>query len=142
MKTSASNAFEVERACLDADLVSDDLVSRMRPGSVLVDISVDQGGRFQCSRPTTHDEPVFEVHGSTFSCVANMPGAVPHTSTYALTSVTLPYALALADRGWQGACRQDPALAAGLSTSGGELVSAPVAAAHALPYRPLAQLLT
>ena len=157
MKTVASNAFEVERACLDADLVigavlvagakaptlvSDDLVSRMRPGSVLVDISVDQGGCFQSSRPTTHDNPVFEVHGSTFYCVANMPGAVPHTSTYALTNVTLPYALALADRGWQGACRQDPALAAGLSTSGGELVSAPVAAAHALPYRPLAQLLT
>lgn len=157
MKTVASNAFEVERACLDADLVigavlvagakaptlvSDDLVSRMRPGSVLVDISVDQGGCFQSSRPTTHDDPVFEVHGSTFYCVANMPGAVPHTSTYALTNVTLPYALALADRGWQGACRQDPALAAGLSTSGGELVSAPVAAAHALPHRPLAQLLT
>ena len=157
MKTVASNAFEVERACLDADLVigavlvagakaptlvSDDLVSRMRPGSVLVDISVDQGGCFQSSRPTTHDDPVFQVHGSTFYCVANMPGAVPHTSTYALTNVTLPYALALADRGWQGACRQDPALAAGLSTSGGELVSAPVAAAHALPYRPLAQLLT
>ena len=156
MKTVASNAFEVERACLDADLVigavlvagakaptlvSDDLVSRMRPGSVLVDISVDQGGCFQSSRPTTHDDPVFEVHGSTFYCVANMPGAVPHTSTYALTNVTLPYALALADRGWQGACRQDPALAAGLSTSGGELVSAPVAAAHALPHRPLAQLL-
>ena len=157
MKTVASNAFEVERACLDADLVigavlvagakaptlvSDDLVSRMRPGSVLVDISVDQGGCFQSSRPTTHDDPVFEVHGSTFYCVANMPGAVPHTSTYALTNVTLPYALALADRGWQGACRQDPALAAGLSTSGGELLSAPVAAAHALPHRPLAQLLT
>ena len=157
MKTVASNAFEVERACLDADLVigavlvagakaptlvSDDLVSRMRPGSVLVDISVDQGGCFQSSRPTTHDDPVFEVHGSTFYCVANMPGAVPHTSTYALTNVTLPYALALADRGWLGACRQDPALAAGLSTSGGELVSAPVAAAHALPHRPLAQLLT
>ena len=157
MKTVASNAFEVERACLDADLVigavlvagakaptlvSDDLVSRMRPGSVLVDISVDQGGCFQSSRPTTHDDPVFEVHGSTFYCVANMPGAVPHTSTYALTNVTLPYALALADRGWQGACRQDPALAAGLSTSGGELVSAPVAAAHALPHRQLAQLLT
>lgn len=157
MKTVASNAFEVERACLDADLVigavlvagakaptlvSDDLVSRMRPGSVLVDISVDQGGCFQSSRPTTHDEPVFAVYGSTFYCVANMPGAVPHTSTYALTNVTLPYALALADRGWQGACRQDPALAAGLSTSGGELVSAPVAAAHALPHRPLAQLLT
>ena len=157
MKTVASNAFEVERACLDADLVigavlvagakaptlvSDDLVSRMRPGSVLVDISVDQGGCFQSSRPTTHDDPVFEVHGSTFYCVANMPGAVPHTSTYALTNVTLPYALALADRGWQGACRQDPALAAGLSTSGGELASAPVAAAHALPHRPLAQLLT
>ena len=157
MKTVASNAFEVERACLDADLVigavlvagakaptlvSDDLVSRMRAGSVLVDISVDQGGCFQSSRPTTHDDPVFAVHGSTFYCVANMPGAVPHTSTYALTNVTLPYALALADRGWHGACRQDPALAAGLSTSGGELVSAPVAAAHALPHRPLAQLLT
>ena len=156
MQTIASNAFEVERACLDADLVigavlvagaraptlvSDDLVARMKEGSVLVDISVDQGGCFESTRPTTHDDPVFTVHGSTFYCVANMPGAVPHTSTYALTNVTLPYAVAIADLGWQGACRSDPALAAGLSATGGELVSAPVAAAHDLPVRPLEHVL-
>lgn len=153
MQTVASNAYEVERACLDADLVigavlvagakaptlvSDDLVSRMKPGSVLVDISVDQGGCFQSTRPTTHDDPVFSVQGSTFYCVANMPGAVPHTSTYALTNVTLPYAVQLADRGWRGACRNDPALAAGLTAVGGELLSGPVAEAHDLPVRSLA----
>ena len=109
-----SNAYEVERACLWADLVigavlvpgakaptlvGNELVSRMRPGSVLVDIAVDQGGCFADSRPTTHDDPVFGVHDSVFYCVANMPGAVPNTSTRALTNVTLPYVVALADKG-------------------------------------------
>jgi len=148
LQTIASNTFEVERAVLDADLVigavlvagakapvlvSNDLVSRMRPGSVLVDISVDQGGCFEATRPTTHDDPVFPVHDSTFYCVANMPGAVPHTSTYALTNVTLPYVLALADSGWRAACAADPALAGGLSAHAGTLVSTPVALAHGLP---------
>ena len=112
LQTIASNAYEVERAVLDADLVigavlvpgakaptliSNELVSRMRPGSVLVDIAIDQGGCFEDSRPTTHAEPTFRVHNSVFYCVANMPGAVPNTSTYALTNVTLPYALSLAE---------------------------------------------
>jgi len=145
LQTVASNAYEVERACLDADLVigavlvpgakapmlvSNELVSRMRPGSVLVDISIDQGGCFEDSRPTTHADPTYTVHDSVFYCVANMPGAVPHTSTYALTNVTLPYALELADRGWREAMRRDPALALGLNTYDGRIVYGPVAEAH------------
>jgi alanine dehydrogenase len=156
LQTVASNSFEVERAVVDADLVigavlvpgakaptvvSNELVARMKPGSVLVDIAIDQGGCFEDSRPTTHAEPTFRVHESVFYCVANMPGAVPHTSTYALTNVTLPYAVSLADRGWQDALRADPALALGLNTHDGALVSAPVAASHGLPHRELADVL-
>ncbi len=102
----------------------------MKPGSVLVDIAIDQGGCFEDSRPTTHADPVFTVHDSVFYCVANMPGAVPHTSTYALTNATLPYVVELADRGWQAALAADPALALGLNTHEGQLTNAPVAAAH------------
>jgi len=157
MQTVASNTYEIERALLDADLVigavllpgakaptlvSNDLVRAMKPGSVLLDISVDQGGCFEDTRPTTHDDPVFRVHNSLFYCVANMPGAVPHTSTYALTNVTLPYVMALADAGWRAACTTDPSLAAGLSTSAGTLLSGPVAVAHALPATPLADVLS
>ena len=146
----------VTRRLLDADLVigavlvpgakaptliSNDLVSRMRPGSVLVDIAIDQGGCFEDSRPTTHAEPTFRVHESVFYCVANMPGAVPNTSTYALTNVTLPYALSLADRGWHDALKADPALALGLNTYDGSLTNAPVAGAHGLPARDLADVL-
>ncbi|GAA5009058.1 alanine dehydrogenase [Actinopolymorpha pittospori] len=149
LQTVASNAYEVERAVLDADLVigavlvpgakaptlvTNDQVARMKSGSVLVDISIDQGGCFEDSRPTTHDEPTYRVHDSVFYCVANMPGAVPHTSTYALTNVTLPYVLELADRGWQEACRADPALGLGLNTHEGHLVNAAVAEAHGLPH--------
>ena len=156
LQTVASNAYEVERAVLDADLVigavlvpgakaptliSSELVSRMRAGSVLVDIAIDQGGCFEDSRPTTHTEPTYVVHDSVFYCVANMPGAVPHTATYALTNVTLPYALRLADKGWRQALKADPALALGLNTYAGELVSAPVARAHGMPCRPLAEVL-
>jgi len=144
-QTVTSNSFEIEQAVLDADLVigavlipgakapkliSNELVSRMKPGSVLVDISIDQGGCFEDSRPTTHAEPTYRVHDSVFYCVANMPGAVPHTSTYALTNVTLPYAVELANRGWQDALRRDPALALGLNTHDGALTNAPVAEAH------------
>jgi alanine dehydrogenase len=147
-QTVASNAYEVEQACLDADLVigavlvpgakaptlvSDDLVARMKPGSVLVDISIDQGGCFESSRPTTHDDPTYPVADSLFYCVANMPGAVPHTSTYALTNVTLPYALEIAEHGWQQALRRDPALALGLNVHEGQITNAPVAEAHGLP---------
>jgi alanine dehydrogenase len=144
-QTVASNAYEVERAVLDADLVigavlipgakaptliSNELVSRMKHGSVLVDISIDQGGCFEDSRPTTHAEPTYRVHDSVFYCVANMPGAVPHTSTYALTNVTLPYAVELADRGWRDALRHDHPLALGLNTHEGQLTNGPVADAH------------
>ena len=147
MQTVASNAYEVERAVLDADLVigavlvpgakaptliSNELVSRMKKGSVLVDISIDQGGCFEDSRPTTHDAPTYKVHDSIFYCVANMPGAVPHTSTYALTNVTLPYAVALANKGWQQAMLDDHSLALGLNTHAGSLAYAPVADAHGM----------
>ena len=89
-------------------LVSNELVSRMKPGSVLVDIAIDQGGCFEDSHPTTHADPVFKVHNSVFYCVANMPGAVPNTSTYALTNATLPYAVELANNGWRDALRGRP----------------------------------
>lgn len=105
----------------------------MKPGAVLVDISIDQGGCFEDSRPTTHDRPTFAVHDTLFYCVANMPSAVPKTSTFALTNATMPYALRLADRGWRAACRSDHALAHGLSTHDGALLSERVAADLGLP---------
>jgi alanine dehydrogenase len=156
LQTIMSNAYEVERACLWADLVigavllpgakaptlvSNELVSRMRPGSVLVDISIDQGGCFEDSRPTTHADPVFGVHDSLFYCVANMPGAVPNTSTHALTNVTLPYVVALADHGLAAAATADPALAQGVNVAGGRIVQPEVAAAHGLPAATLEELL-
>ena len=122
-------------------LVTNELVSRMKPGSVLVDIAIDQGGCFEDSRPTTHAEPTFEVHDSVFYCVANMPGAVPNTSTYALTNATLPYIVELANRGWREALRRDAALAKGLNTHEGQVVYAPVAEAHGLPVVELHTLL-
>ena len=114
-------------------LISNELVSQMKPGSVLVDISIDQGGCFEDSRPTTHADPTYEVHDSLFYCVANMPGAVPHTSTWALTNVTLPYMLDLANHGWREACRHDHALALGLNTHAGEITYKAVADAFDLP---------
>jgi alanine dehydrogenase len=155
-RTLAASAYEIERAVLWADLVigavlvpgaraptlvSNDLVARMKPGSVLVDISVDQGGCFADSRPTTHDAPTYRVHDSVFYCVANMPGAVPHTSTYALTSVTLPYVLQIANRGWREALRHDDALARGLNTHDGAVTCIPVADAHDLAFTPLPAVL-
>jgi alanine dehydrogenase len=122
-------------------LVSNELVSQMKPGSVLVDIAIDQGGCFEDSRPTTHAEPTFTVHDSVFYCVANMPGAVPNTSTYALTNATLPYIVELADRGWRDALRRDAALALGLNTHEGQVVYGPVAEAHGLPAADLHTLL-
>ncbi|EHR52515.1 alanine dehydrogenase [Saccharomonospora marina XMU15] len=149
IRTVASNALALEHAVLEADLVigavlvpgakapklvSHELVARMRPGSVLVDVSIDQGGCFADSRPTTHDEPTYRVNDSVFYCVANMPGAVPRTSTYALTNVTLPYVLRLAEQGWRAASRSDPTLARGLNTHAGALTNEPVASAHGLPH--------
>jgi alanine dehydrogenase len=122
-------------------LVSDDLVAQMRDGSVLVDISVDQGGCFESTRPTTHSNPTYEVNGSLFYCVANMPGAVPHTSTHALANATLPYTLHIAAAGWKQAAREDPALAEGVNVADGAVVYQPVAEAHGLLATPLAALL-
>jgi alanine dehydrogenase len=156
MQTVASNAYEVERAVLDADLVigavlvagakapvliSNELVSRMKPGSVLVDIAVDQGGCFEDTRPTTHDDPTFRVHDSVFYCVANMPGAVPNTSTHALTNVTLPYVMALANEGTAAAVASNPALAHGVNVVDGKVVLAEVAGAHGMTAVPLAEVL-
>jgi alanine dehydrogenase len=156
IRTIASHAFEIERAVLSADLVigsvlvpgakapklvSNELVSRMRPGSVLVDIAVDQGGCFADSHPTTHADPTFTVHGSLFYCVANMPGAVPNTSTYALTNATMPYVRALANQGWHSALASNAALALGLNTHDGHVVNEPVATALGLDHVELAGIL-
>ncbi|MFG2910051.1 MULTISPECIES: alanine dehydrogenase [unclassified Kitasatospora] len=147
VKTIVSNAFELEKAVLEADLVvgavlipgakapklvTNELVSRMKPGSVLVDIAIDQGGCFEDSHATTHDEPTFKVHNSVFYCVANMPGAVPNTSTYALTNATMPYVLELANRGWKDALRRDAALAKGLNVHEGQITFPAVAEAFGL----------
>ncbi|RNI17940.1 alanine dehydrogenase [Flexivirga caeni] len=115
-------------------LVTNEMVANMKSGSVLVDIAVDQGGCFEDTHPTTHDDPTFQVHGSTFYCVANMPGSVPNTSTWALTNATLAYAVRLANRGWRDALRDDPALARGLNTYDGQVVCEPVAEAHGMAY--------
>ena len=144
IRTLASNAFAIENECLAADLVigavlvpgakapklvSNELVSRMKPGAVLVDIAIDQGGCFEDSHATTHADPTYAVHNTVFYCVANMPGAVPNTSTYALTNVTLPYAVALANKGWKQALRDDKALALGLNTHAGKVTYPAVAQA-------------
>jgi alanine dehydrogenase len=156
LETVASSTHAVEETCVDADivigavlvvgakapkLVSDELVARMRPGSVLVDISVDQGGCFESTRPTTHSDPTFVVNGSLFYCVANMPGAVPHSSTHALVNATLPYVLSIANHGWRDAVRADAALAEGVNVAEGEVVYEPVAAAHGMTAEPLASVL-
>jgi alanine dehydrogenase len=157
LQTVASNAYEIEAALLDADLVigavlvpgakapilvPDELVTRMKPGSVLVDISVDQGGCFESSRPTTHSDPTFTVAGSVFYCVANMPGAVPHTSTYALTNVTMPYALELANRGLRDAVLAEPSLRPGVNIVGGQVTSIPVAEALGMTAVPVERALS
>jgi alanine dehydrogenase len=147
-----SNRLQIEEAIRDADmvigavlvpgalapkLVTRDMLALMKPGAALVDVAIDQGGCFETSRATTHDEPVFLVDGIVHYCVANMPGAVPVTSTKALTNVTLPYAEAIADKGVLGAIRDDPALARGVNVIGGAITYAAVAEAHRLPYTPL-----
>jgi alanine dehydrogenase len=156
MKTLVSTSYAIEQEVLEADLVigavlipgakaptlvSNDLVSRMKPGSVLVDIAIDQGGCFEDSRPTTHAEPTYRVHDSIFYCVANMPGSVANTSTRALTNATLPYAVRLAGLGWREALRQDATLAPGLNTHAGLLTNEPVAAALGLPFTPVSEVL-
>src|SRR5207244_2686364 len=118
-------------------LVSEAMVASMRPGSVIVDISVDQGGCVETSHMTTHSDPTFVVHDVVHYCVGNMPGAVPNTSTYALTNVTLPFALAIAGSGVEDALRADPTLAGGLNTYGGALTNGPVAEAHGMEWAPV-----
>ena len=152
----ASSALAIRREVLEADmvigtvlvpgarapkLVTNDLVAQMKPGSVLVDVAIDQGGCFEDSRPTTHADPTFPVHGSTFYCVANMPGAVPRTSTWALTNATLPYVIKLADLGWREALRADASLAKGLNTHAGEVTYKAVAEAFGLEHHPVESLL-
>ena len=154
--TVFSTVHEVERAALESDvvigavlipgakapvLVSDDLVSRMRDGAVLVDIAVDQGGCFESTRPTTHNDPVFPVKNTVFYCVANMPGAVPATSTLALTNVTLPFVEKLAYLGPKAAVEQDPMLRAGVNVAGGAITYQGVADAFGLPMADLADVL-
>ena len=152
LRTVTSNRYSVEQAVREADLVigavlvpgakapklvSNELVAEMKPGSVLVDIAIDQGGCFADSRPTTHADPTYQVHDAVFYCVANMPGAVPRTSTYALTNVTLPYAVALADQGWEAALHGDASLALGLNAHEGLLTNLPVAQAHGMTHTPV-----
>lgn len=156
LQTIASNAHTIEEACLDADivigavlvvgarapkLVTDEIVSNMKSGSVLVDISVDQGGCFESTRPTTHTNPTFPVFNSVFYCVANMPGAVPNSSTNALTNATLPYTISIARHGWQQAVRNDRALCEGVNVAGGTVTYKSVADALSMAYSPIESLL-
>ncbi|HZD03028.1 MAG TPA: alanine dehydrogenase [Actinomycetes bacterium] len=153
--TLMSNRRTVEDLVVEADLVigavlipgalaprlvSRELVGAMRPGSVLVDVSIDQGGCFETSHVTTHSDPTFVVDDVVHYCVGNMPGAVPHTSTYALTNVTLPYVLEIANEGLDGGVRHDRVLATGVNVYRGVLVSEPVAEAHQLSWRQLDEL--
>jgi alanine dehydrogenase len=156
VRTAASNPLDLDRSVVDSDLVigsvlipgakapklvTNDMVSRMRPGSVLVDIAVDQGGCFEDTRPTTHADPTFPVHETVFYCVANMPGAVPNTSTSALTNATMPYIRRIASLGWREALRADPTLAGGLNVSGGRVANAGVATAHGYEPTPAADVI-
>lgn len=154
--TLASNRLSVEEEVLAADLVigavlvpgakapkivSREIVENMKPGSVVVDISIDQGGCFETSKMTTHSDPTYVVGETIHYCVGNMPGAVPHTSTYGLTNATMPYVVALADLGVEQAASADAGLALGVNTYKGRCVYEPVAEAHGLEYAPLDQLL-
>jgi alanine dehydrogenase len=157
VQTLVSNAYEIERSVLAADLVigavlvpgakapklvSNDLVKRMKPGSVLVDIAIDQGGCFEDSKATTHDNPTYQVHNSIFYCVANMPGSVPNTSTYALTNVTMPYAKAIANKGWKKAMLDDNSLKLGLNVHEGQITYQAVAESFNLAYTAAEKLIS
>ena len=155
IQTVMSSRLAIEQLALDADLVigavlipgakaphlvTEDMVRAMRPGSVIVDISIDQGGCVETAHVTTHSDPVYVEHDVVHYCVGNMPGAVPRTSTYALTNVTLPYAIDIASKGLEGAVRDDPALALGVNVYAGHVTNAGVAEAHGLPFRALSEL--
>jgi alanine dehydrogenase len=122
-------------------LITEEMVRTMKPGSVVVDVSIDQGGCVETIRPTSHSDPVFTKHGVIHYGVTNMPGAVPRTSTFALTNVTIGYAMAIANKGWEAACREDPALAGGLNVVDGKVTHAGVAEAHGMPYTPVDEVL-
>ncbi|MFM7719437.1 MAG: alanine dehydrogenase [Actinomycetota bacterium] len=156
IETFASSALAIERLVPEADLVigavlvagaraphlvTEDLVRAMRPGSVIIDISIDQGGCVETAHVTTHSAPTYVVHDVVHYCVGNMPGAVPRTSTYALTNVTLPYALAIAGRGLEEALRRDPALRPGVNAHAGALTNRGVAEAHGLSFSELSAVL-
>ncbi|MBE0476454.1 MAG: alanine dehydrogenase [Coriobacteriia bacterium] len=156
VRTLYSKRHTVEQAVLSADLVigavlvpgaraptlvTRDMLPRMKPGAVVVDVAIDQGGCVETSRPTTHAEPTFLLEGIVHYAVSNMPGAMPNTSTLALTNATLRYALAIADKGWRRALAEDPALAKGANVLGGKVVSRPVAEAHGMGYVPLERAL-
>ncbi len=153
VRTRVSTALEISEQLKDADLVigsvlipgekapklvTDEMVKSMKPGSVLVDIAIDQGGCFENSKPTTHDDPTYKVHNSIYYCVANMPGAVPATSTRALTNATLPYVVALADKGWKAALAADESLAKGLNVHDGKVTYSGVQ--QAFPELPFQEL--
>lgn len=156
VRTQYSNEYNVRDAIKSADLViggilipgakapkliTRDMLKTMKPGAVLVDVAIDQGGCFETSKPTTHAEPVYEVDGIIHYCVANMPGAVPYTSTLALTNATLPYAIELAEKGWEKACRENKELEKGLNVINGDVVYKEVAEAFGLPYTPVSKYL-
>ena len=153
VKTLMSSEYNIREELRHADLVigsvlipgakapkivTRDMLQLMEPGTVMVDVAIDQGGCFETSRPTTHEDPVYYVDGILHYCVANIPGAVPRTSTLALTNATLPYTIQLADKGWRRAAQENPELALGLNIIGGRVVCKPVADAWGLPYEPLA----
>ena len=152
IKTLMSSTVSIQKSIYDADLVigavlipgakapkvvTNQDVAKMKSGSVLVDIAIDQGGCFEDSKPTTHENPTYQVHESIFYCVANMPGAVPVTSTYALTNATLPFALQIANLGWHKALAANPDLAKGLNTHDGKVTYKAVAEAHGYEFSPI-----
>lgn len=156
VKTQYSNDYNIREAVKTADLViggvlipgakapkliTKDMLSTMRPGSVIVDVAIDQGGCFETSKPTTHAEPTYVVDGVVHYCVANMPGAVPYTSTLALTNATLPYAIQLANKGWKQACSDNADLRLGLNVVDGKVVYEGVSQAFNLPYTPVSEVL-
>ncbi|MDO5025280.1 MAG: alanine dehydrogenase [Trueperella sp.] len=156
VQTQYSAELAVREALKDADavigsvlvpgartphLVTNDMVAEMKPGSALVDVAIDQGGCFEDSHPTTHDDPTFQVHNSVFYCVANMPGAVPNTATYGLTNATMRYCIEIANNGWKAACQRRPELAKGLTTHDGKVYVAAVSDAFDLPHEDVDALL-
>ena len=154
VKTLYSSSHQIENELSDVDLVigsvlkpgdkaphliTKEMLKKMQPGTVLVDVAIDQGGCFETSHPTTHSDPTYVVDGIVHYAVANIPGAVPYTSTLALTNATLPYTVALANKGWQEACKADASLALGLNIVEGKVVYKAVADVFGLPYSPLAK---